>query len=82
MFDIDLDVLPDAESFKDLDDVEIRQVIREAEAAQDTAEAWIEAAFDELAHRSYRRMRPGPTLHERLRAAEQRRLERRKSRRR
>jgi len=79
LFSVDLDEYPDAKSFTDLDDDEIHEVIREAERAKEVAEMWLEAAWGELTQRSYRRMQPRPTLHERLRAAEQRRLRRRRS---
>lgn len=78
---IDIDERPDAEFFEDLDDWEVGQVLKEATEAEAAAEEWWMAASEELALRRLRRSRPAPPLFERLRAAEQRRLDRRRRKR-
>jgi hypothetical protein len=71
---VDLDLQPDAEFFEDLDDWEVGQVLKEAIEAEVAAEEWWVAANDELS----RRRQQAIPLHQRLRVAEERRLERRR----
>jgi hypothetical protein len=67
---------PDASFFAGLDDEELDAVLQEAISAELAAEEWSMAAMDEFVQRS---QRPPPLpLHERLRAAEERRLRRRR----
>jgi hypothetical protein len=80
--DFDLDDPPDAEFFEDLDDDEVRDVLEKAVRAEVAANEWGTAATEELVRRWRRRARPRPALHDRLRAAEQRRLLRQRSRKR
>jgi hypothetical protein len=78
LFYIDIDERPDADDLADLDDEELGEVLDEAMRAQFAAEDWWFAANEELAQRQLRRARANVPLFERLRSAEQRRLERRR----